>query len=258
MLLIPAIDLHGGRCVRLQQGDFAAEIRYATTAQELRRRYQALGASWLHVVDLDGAAETSASNRATILALATAGAPRLQVGGGLRSAQSIQELLDAGAERAVLGSTAIERPAEALAWLGRFGVERICLAFDVRIDSRGEPVVQTRGWRNSSGLTLWEALGRFPAGSVRHVLCTDVGRDGMLSGPNLALYHQALARFPQLSWQASGGVRDARDLAALAHAGVVAAVSGRALLEESIDIEELRPYLPGASFPVSTYATARW
>jgi phosphoribosylformimino-5-aminoimidazole carboxamide ribotide isomerase len=256
MLLIPAIDLRNGRCVRLYQGDFAAETGYAVVPRELLRRYQLLGARWVHVVDLDGARTGIGSNRATILELAQERSVHLQVGGGVRSASEIATLLGAGAARVVVGSAAVEQPRAVLAWLRQFGRERLCLAFDVRLDAHGEPWVQTRGWRQASGLTLWQALARYPTGTVRHVLCTDIARDGALAGPNLELYARVRARCPQLCWQASGGVRDAADLAALAQLGVAAAVSGRALLEKRIDRQELRPYLPGASSPASTSATA--
>jgi phosphoribosylformimino-5-aminoimidazole carboxamide ribotide isomerase len=257
MLLIPAIDLRHGRCVRLHQGDFSAETRYEHEPHELLLRYRGLGASWLHVVDLDGAKDGVLANRAVIVALASQRAARLQVGGGVRSAAVIDDLLRHGVERVVVGSSAVERPEEVAEWLARFGAERICLALDVRMDSSGMPRVRTRGWTEGTALTLWEAVRQFPSGTVQHVLCTDIARDGALSGPNLELYRSALSRCPQLAWQASGGVRNAADLRALARIGVAAAVSGKALLEERITPEELRPFLPDASFPASTSAPAR-
>jgi phosphoribosylformimino-5-aminoimidazole carboxamide ribotide isomerase len=257
MRLIPAIDVRAGRCVRLYQGDFAAETRYAADPAQLLRRYQALGARWLHVVDLDGARDGARANGAVIAGLASLDTLDLQVGGGVRSSQAIQELLDAGVARVVIGSAALERPNQVARWLGRFGAERLCLAFDVRAETGAEARVHTQGWTQDSGVSLWAAIGRYAPGSVRHILCTDIGRDGALTGPNLDLYRTAVARFPDLAWQASGGVRDAADLAALARIGVTAAVSGTALLEERISCEELRPFLPDASSPASTYATAR-
>lgn len=241
MLLIPAIDLRDGRCVRLYQGDFAAETRYRYTPRELLEKYQALGASWVHVVDLDGARDGVLANREVIADLAAQGAVKLQVGGGIRSPQVIEDLLSSGVERVVIGSAAVERPDEVIAWVGRFGADRICLALDVRHDHDGEPRVHTRGWKSGTALSLWEALAVYPAAAVRHVLCTDIERDGALTGPNLDLYRDAVARFPRIAWQASGGVRDAADLRALAQIGVAAAVSGKALLEERIAAEELRP-----------------
>lgn len=257
MLLIPAIDLRHGRCVRLYQGDFAAETRYAHEPAELLARYRAFGASWVHVVDLDGAKDGALANRAVILSLAAESGVHLQVGGGVRSVETLAALLDHGVSRVVVGSTAVEQPREVMAWLERFGPERLCLAFDVRIDPHKEPRVRTRGWTEGGSLSLWRAVEPYCARGLRHVLCTDIGRDGALSGPNLDLYREALERFPNLAWQASGGVRDAADLAALAHLGLRAAVSGKALLEARMTREELQPFLPNASYPASTSATAK-
>jgi phosphoribosylformimino-5-aminoimidazole carboxamide ribotide isomerase len=257
MLLLPAIDLRQGRCVRLYQGDFAAETRYELAPHELLQRYRALGASWLHVVDLEGARDGVLANRAVIVALASQPAVSLQVGGGVRSAGVIDDLLRNGVERVVVGSAAIERPAEVAAWIAQFGAERLCLAFDVRLDGQSEPRVRTRGWTQETTVTLWQALEPFSRSGLRHVLCTDIERDGALTGPSLALYAEARRRFPELAWQASGGIRNAADLEALARLGVAAAVSGKALLEERITSEELRSFLQDASSPVSTSATAR-
>lgn len=255
MLLIPAIDLRGGCCVRLRQGDFAAETSYAVKPAALLRHYQGLGVRWIHVVDLDGAQEGIRLNAPIVASLARHPSMCLQVGGGVRSASAIKALLDAGAARVVIGSSAVQRPREVNAWLKRFGVERICLAFDVRADRKGVPYVSTHGWTRDSAVSLWSAIAAFPRSRLRHVLCTDINRDGTLKGPNLALYRAALGRFPHIAWQASGGIRSATDLSSLARLGVAAAVSGRALLEQRITQEELTPFLPDASSPVSTSAT---
>lgn len=257
MLLIPAIDLRSGRCVRLFQGDFAAETRYQHEPAELLRRYRSYGASWLHVVDLDGAKDGVLANRSIIVALASQQEVRLQVGGGVRSAATIDDLLQQGVARVVVGSTAVERPDEVTDWLVRYGPERICLAFDVRLDESGVPRVRTRGWTEGTALSLWDAVARFPIGRLKHVLCTDIQRDGAMTGPNVELYSQAVARFPELAWQASGGVRNVADLAALTRIGVAAAVSGKALLENRMTSEELQPFLHDASSPASMSATAK-
>jgi len=257
MLLIPAIDLRKGRIVRLFQGDFDAETRYEYQPHELLLRYRDLGATWLHVVDLDGAKDGALSNRSIIVALASQQAVRLQVGGGIRTSATIDDLLHQGVSRVVIGSTAVERPEEVNEWLVRYGPDRVCLAFDIKLDDGGVPRVRTRGWTESTALSLWDAIARFPADRLKHVLCTDIARDGALTGPNVDLYREAATRFPYLQWQASGGVRDASDLAALAKTGVAGAVSGKALLEERITSQELRPFLQDASSLASMSATAR-
>ncbi|HXN10761.1 MAG TPA: HisA/HisF-related TIM barrel protein [Steroidobacteraceae bacterium] len=246
MLLIPSIDLRGGHCVRLLRGDFAAETRYQVDAPALLARYRALGASWLHIVDLDGARDGEQSNRELIGSLARQSGLALQVGGGVRSAAVVAELLRAGVARVVIGSVAVEQPALVITWLREHGPERICLAFDVRLDAQSVPRLQTRGWRTASTRSLWDGVAEFAPHGLRHVLCTDIERDGALAGPNTALYREALQRHPQLQWQASGGIAEAADLAALAALGMPAAISGKALLEERIHPSELRPFLPNA------------
>jgi phosphoribosylformimino-5-aminoimidazole carboxamide ribotide isomerase len=246
MLLIPSIDLRGGHCVRLLQGDFAAETRYDFEPHELLQRYRQLGASWLHVVDLDGARDGALTNRNVIAQLASQRAVRLQVGGGIRTVADVNGMLEAGVARVVIGSVAVEQPETVGGWLRRFGAERVCLAFDVRLDAGGVPRLRTRGWRQSTGVSLWDAVGSFLESGVQHVLCTDIARDGALQGPNVELYAEAVRRQPQIAWQASGGVADAADLAALASVGVASAISGKALLEERITPLELQPYLPNA------------
>ena len=263
MLLIPAIDLRAGRCVRLTRGNFEAETRYGCEPWELLERYRVLGAPWLHVVDLDGARNGAAGNRELIAGLAAAAStanvttPRLQVGGGVRTAAAVEELLSCGVARVIVGSLAVERPCEVASWVAHFGAERLALAFDVRIDTAGGPWVRTHGWTRGSDISLWDAVDRCELSGVRHVLCTDIARDGTLLGPNLDLYSQAVRRFPHFEWQASGGIRDAGDLAALAGSGVAAAVCGKALLENRITAKELRLFWPDASYPASTSVTAR-
>jgi phosphoribosylformimino-5-aminoimidazole carboxamide ribotide isomerase len=246
MRLIPAIDLKGGRCVRLLHGDFARETRYDTDPAALLAKYRGLGADWLHVVDLDGARDGSAGNRAIIGELAGQRAVKLQVGGGLRDAAAVEQMFELGASRVVIGSMALTHVELVRGWLERFGPERITLAFDVRLDRAGTARVATHGWQRQSELSLWSALDNFAGSRLEHVLCTDVGRDGALTGPNVDLYREAARRHPLIQWQASGGIRDARDLKALTQTGAAAAVSGKALLEGLIAAEDLQPFLPNA------------
>ena len=131
-------------------------------------------------------------------------------------------------------------------WLQKFGAGRLTLAFDVSIDEHGVPRVMTHGWQRQSQRSLWDAVECYGGSQLQHVLCTDVGRDGALTGPNLELYGEAVRRYPHIEWQASGGIRNSRDLHALAKTGAAAAISGKALLENLIPLEELQPFLPNA------------
>jgi phosphoribosylformimino-5-aminoimidazole carboxamide ribotide isomerase len=248
--LIPAIDLRAGRCVRLLKGDFAVETLYPVAPLQLLARYRALGAEWLHVVDLDaardGAASRHGANGLVIAELAAQPGIKLQVGGGLRDESSVRDALDHGAARVVVGTAALTDAEAVQRWFRAFGGERIALAFDVRLDKDAVPRVTTHGWRAQSVLSLWDAVARFTDAGLVHVLCTDVSRDGALSGPNVTLYAEAARRYPQIAWQASGGVRDACDLHVLARCGAASAISGTGLLENLILTEELGPFLQSA------------
>lgn len=245
MRLIPSLDLRGGRCVRLLRGDFGAETRYEVDPRELVARYRALGARCMHLVDLDGARDGALGNRALLGALAADAGMALQVGGGIRSRAVVEDLLGAGIDRVIVGSAAVESPDDTAEWLRDFGGERVGLALDVRLDADDTPRVQTRGWTQGTAVTLWDAVARFEPLGLRHVLCTDIARDGALEGPNLALYDACVRRHPGLAWQASGGVRDASDLEALDAVGVAGAVSGKALLEGRVDEAAMRRWFAG-------------
>jgi len=247
MRLIPAIDLRGGRCVRLLQGRFDAETVYATDPAQIATMYLGFGARYLHVVDLDGARDGTRHNRDLVTALAHEDSGvAIQVGGGIRTREVAAELLATGVRRVVVGSIAVENPTEVAGWLTEFGADRLVLAFDVRLDDRGTPCLATHGWEQQTQTSLWDAVTTFARAGARHVLCTDVARDGALSGPNLTLYAEAARRFPEIAWQASGGVSTGADLRALADTGVASVISGRALLEGRIDAKELEPFLPSA------------
>jgi phosphoribosylformimino-5-aminoimidazole carboxamide ribotide isomerase len=245
MEVIPAIDIREGRCVRLLRGDFARETRYDFDPVELAARYRDAGARWLHVVDLDGAKAGRPQNLPLVERMRDASGLKIQLGGGLRTRADLVRALSI-AERAVVGSLAVTQPETVGAWLDELGGERLTLALDVRLGADGTPTIATHGWTQASAVTLADAVERYLAHALRHVLCTDIDRDGALSGPNVALYADCVRRWPQVAFVASGGVRDARDLAALADVGVAGAVSGKALLEGTLTPEEMKPFLPAA------------
>jgi phosphoribosylformimino-5-aminoimidazole carboxamide ribotide isomerase len=246
MRLMPAIDLRGGHCVRLLQGQFDRETVYTDDATALLDHYTGLGAREIHVVDLDGARSGDARNRSIVAGLIGRGRVAIQVGGGVRSRSTAADWLEIGASRVVVGSAAVEQSDEVRGWLQDLGRDRIVLAFDVRLAADGTPYAATRGWEQLTPQSLWALVESFARDGLRHVLCTDVERDGALSGPNLGLYAEAVRRFPAIEWQASGGVSGGADLASLAQIGVARVVSGRALLEGRLTAEEIAPYLRSA------------
>ena len=235
MLIYPAIDLMGGRCVRLAQGRFDDAKTYSDDPAEALDAFAAAGAEWTHIVDLDGARARSPRQHDLIASLAGRARQKLQVAGGFRERDQLARMFDAGVGRVVIGSLAVSAPETVAAFIDEYGGERITLAFDVRL-ADGVPEIATAGWTESSGRSLWDAAALYPA--ARHILVTDISRDGMLAGPNIELMTEIVQRLPSLSLQASGGVATLDDLATLARTGAVGAIVGKALWEERFRLEE--------------------
>jgi phosphoribosylformimino-5-aminoimidazole carboxamide ribotide isomerase len=234
--VIPAIDLRGGRVVRLKQGDYAQQTTYASDPVELAQRYADAGARWLHLVDLDGARSGNLDNLAVIGRIASAGM-QIQAGGGVRGADDLRRLFDAGVQRVVLGSVAIRDPDRVGGWLAEHGAERLTIALDTRrIDDRW--ALPSAGWTELEARTLDELAPWYAERGARHLLCTDIDRDGMLAGFNLDLYRHLADTVPALAVQASGGVRSLDDIRAAREAGAAAVILGRALLEGRFSVEQ--------------------
>jgi phosphoribosylformimino-5-aminoimidazole carboxamide ribotide isomerase len=236
MELFPAIDLQNGKCVRLTQGDFNAATLYADDPVLQAQEFAYAGARWLHVVDLDGARDGQSRQLDLIAGIAEKVPLKLQVGGGIRERSNIEQLLGADVERVVIGSLAVKNPPLVKEWLRHFGSERIVLACDVRINDKNIPEVLTHGWQSDSHLSLWDFLESYADSGLKTILCTDVGRDGMLFGPNAALYGEIKKRWPSLEILASGGVSDLDDLLNLAKLSLAGAVVGKAIYEGRIDV----------------------
>ena len=237
MILYPAIDLKDGVCVRLLHGRFDAVTRYDDDPAARLTAFAASGAAWVHVVDLDGAQAGGARQHSLIGDLVGAVDVRIQSGGGVRTSEDVSLLLNAGVDRVVIGSLAVTAPRTVSEWLDRFGPERLTLALDVKIED-GVPVPALKGWTQRADADLWSALDAYPAGTLNHVLVTDVGRDGALTGPNLELLAEVKLRRPDLQLQASGGVSSLEDLRALMAIGCDGAVIGRALYEGRFTLPE--------------------
>ncbi len=236
MELFPAIDLKNGQCVRLAQGDFNAVTVYDANPMRMARKFHDAGARWLHIVDLDGARDGQSKQLDIIEEIAEKVSLKLQTGGGIRDAATIEQLLAAGAERIVIGSLAVKNQPMVQEWLRHFGPERIVIACDVKLDAKGEPEVLTHGWQSGSHQSLWELLDAYADSGLMTVLCTDVGRDGMLTGANNQLYARFQRRFPTLEILASGGVSNIEDLIGLARQGLTGAIIGKAIYEGRIDL----------------------
>ena len=238
MIIYPAIDLRGGRVVRLTEGKFDQEKFYGDDPLAVAKDFAAAGATWLHVVDLDGAKDPTKRQTALVEQLAGGSGLRVQTGGGIRAESQIAALLAAGAQRVIVGSLAAKQPELVRGWLKKFGAEKIVFSPDVRLDADGTPRVAAAGWQESTGLALDDFLTGFRAAGLVHILCTDINRDGKLTGPNTALYAQLGQKFPALQIQASGGVSSLDDLRALRTTGAAGAIVGRALYEKKFTLRE--------------------
>jgi len=237
-VIIPAIDLIDGQVVRLYQGDYDQKTNYQTNAQERQKIYADAGAKVMHFVDLDGAKDSSKRQLSTLKTVVNHESMIIQVGGGIRSKEDVEQLLELGANRVVIGSLAIKQPALVREWLIEFGAEKIVLALDVKIDEQGNKTLPTHGWIEDSGVNLEDLLESYIEVGLKHVLCTDISKDGTLTGTNVDLYTELCQQYPSIAWQASGGIGNLDDIKALIPTGVEGVILGRSLLEGKFTVEE--------------------
>ncbi|MFP1748810.1 1-(5-phosphoribosyl)-5-[(5-phosphoribosylamino)methylideneamino]imidazole-4-carboxamide isomerase [Lonsdalea quercina] len=237
-MIIPALDLIDGQVVRLHQGDYGQQRQYGSDPLPRLQDYQQQGAQVLHLVDLTGAKDPAARQISLLKTLLAGVSVPVQVGGGIRTEQDVEALLEAGARRVVIGSTAVKDPALVQSWFTRYGAEALVLALDVRIDADGVKNVAISGWQENSGITLEQTVERFLPFGLRHVLCTDISRDGTLQGSNVDLYREISQQYPQVAFQASGGIGSLADIDQLRGSGVQGVIVGRALLEGKFNVAE--------------------
>jgi phosphoribosylformimino-5-aminoimidazole carboxamide ribotide isomerase len=246
MEVIPAIDLLGGKVVRLYKGDFNQVTEYPGAPAEIATRYSSAGIESLHVVDLDGARTGEPAHLDVITEITSTVGMAVQVGGGIRQIEQARAIIAAGAERVVVGSTAAKDPDTVIGWFGELGPDCIVVGVDVSIEDGGDPIVQTHGWTESSHQTLWSLMDKYMKAGARNFLCTDISRDGTLEGPNMELYRECTRRYPKSRVIASGGISSAAELPLLAATGVTSVVTGKALLDGRLSIEEIEQFLQSA------------
>ena len=232
--LIPAIDIIDGKCVRLTKGDYDRKTVYRDQPAEVAREFEQLGFKRLHVVDLDGAKSKHVVNDAVLRQITTATKLTVDFGGGIKTDEDIEKAFAAGAAMVTVGSVAVTQPDLFMGWLERYGAERMILGADVR---HGK--ISINGWKEDSSEDLLPFLRKYIDAGVRNVLCTEISKDGMLSGPAIDLYRQVMAAYPELHLIASGGVSSIDDIKALDAAGIPAVVFGKAIYEGRIDLHEL-------------------
>lgn len=234
----PAIDVRDGRVVRLVQGDYARETRYADDPLALAQAYAAAGAQWLHLVDLDAARAGGYTLGTLLSSIKKTTDLSVQTGGGVRDEDDVRRLLETGADRVVIGSLSVSDPNRVAAWIARYGKEKLTVALDARCAADGRWFPATHGWTRQGQRTLSDLVRFYARSGLHHLLCTDIARDGMLSGPNLQLYALLRQWAPQVALQASGGARDIDDVRGARQAGCAGIVLGKALLEGRVGLPE--------------------
>ncbi len=230
MIIYPAIDLIDGQCVRLEKGDFAKKTIYEKDPVVMALKFKHEGSGWLHIIDLDGAKNGAPQQTALILDVQKKTGLKVQTGGGIRSVADAEKILDSGIERVIIGSLAVREPNVISSLINKYGSERIVLALDVKIEN-DVAYIATDGWTKTSELSLDEALTVFSRMSAKHVLITDISKDGLLQGPNINLYKSIAKIHPHLQVQASGGVSNLGDLKTLNENDNAGVIVGKALYE---------------------------
>jgi len=243
--ILPAIDLIGGRCVRLTRGDYGQQKVYDGSPADVARSYADCGVERIHLVDLDGAKAGAPRNLATLEAIASAVDCELEWGGGIADDAALQAVLDAGATHAIVGSVAARKPELFGRWLTQYG-PRMILGADVR-DGR----IAVSGWQESVPLGIDELVARFLPLGLQGCIVTEISRDGMLQGPAQDLYVRLQAAFPAVDFTVSGGISGMQDIRALDALGLRRVIVGKALYEHRITLKDIALWSQSASSPAS-------
>lgn len=237
MKIIPAIDIMDGKCVRLTQGDFGKVKVYDDDPLETALRFQDADFEYIHIVDLEGAQKGTVTNWKTIETIRANTALRIDFGGGVKTAEDVELLLELNVDRINVGSVAAKEPDKFIEWIKRFGPDNFILSADVKGNS-----VKISGWQEDAHLTVYDLIKKYEAAGLNYVTCTDISADGMLAGPNFALYKKLLKKFPQMKVIASGGVGTMEDVESLGYIGVWGVIIGKAIYEGRISLTELAEF----------------
>ena len=236
--LIPAIDIIGGRCVRLSQGDYERQTTYDAEPADMVKRFADCGVKRVHVVDLDGAKAAQPENLPTLEKMADVDGISIEWGGGLKTETAVRQVFDAGAAYAIVGSVAAKQPDLFTTWLNAFGAERMVLGADVR-----EGKVSVSGWQEDLNLGIEALIDTFQPHGLRQVICTDISRDGMLQGPSFDLYTQLQAAYPDIDFTVSGGISSMDDIRRLDSLNLRKVIIGKAIYEGRISLKEIETYI---------------
>ncbi|HOY42106.1 MAG TPA: 1-(5-phosphoribosyl)-5-[(5-phosphoribosylamino)methylideneamino]imidazole-4-carboxamide isomerase [Chitinophagales bacterium] len=234
MLIIPAIDIIDGKCVRLTKGNYDTKIIYNENPVDAAKAFENAGITHLHLVDLDGAKKSEVVNWKVLESIASQTKLQIDFSGGIKTKQSAQQAFDLGATQITVGSLAAKNPKEFVDWIWEFGEEKLILGADVIKDK-----IAIHGWQESSTKDIYSYLDYFFEEGIDYVLCTDVSKDGMLQGPSIDLYKDILEEYEEIKLIASGGVSSLEDLNQLKEIGCYAAIVGKAFYEGRISLSEL-------------------
>lgn len=236
--IIPAIDIIDGKCVRLSQGDYEQKKVYNENPLEVAKMFESVGIKRLHLVDLDGAKAKHIVNYKVLERIATNTTLTIDFGGGLKSDDDLRIAFECGAKMVTGGSVAVKDRETFLSWIAKFGSDRIILGADVK-----DKKIAVGGWLETTNLDLFPFVEKYKEEGINKIICTDISKDGMLAGPSIELYKEILQKFPDLYLIASGGVSSMKDIEQLQEANVPAVITGKAIYEGKIKLNELSSFL---------------
>ncbi len=238
MQIIPAIDLIGGKCVRLSQGDYSSKKEYHDDPLEMAKRFEGAGIQRLHLVDLDGAKAKKIVNADVLQRISSGTSLRVDFGGGIQADEEIEKAFALGARQVTGGSIAVRNPDLFRSWIKRYGAEKIILGADAK-----DRKIAVGGWEETTSVDLIPFVKDYVARGIRYVICTDVAKDGLLQGPSVDLYREILQEIPGLQLIASGGVSSVKDLEELEKIGVYGTIVGKAYYEGRVTLEQLAKFV---------------
>ena len=234
MIIIPAIDIIGGKCVRLTNGDYGLQKIYNDNPVEVAKQFEDAGITRLHMVDLDGAKAGNIVNLKVLEAVANSTKLVIDFGGGIKKINDIESVFNAGAAIATIGSLAVKHPEILEEWLMEFGASRFLIGADV-LDEK----IKISGWLEDGGINIFDFIGKMISLGVTHIFCTDISKDGAMQGPSFELYKRIITEHPEINLIASGGVTSLLDLQQLKEIGCNAAIVGKAIYEGQVTLQEL-------------------
>jgi len=232
MKIIPAIDIIGGKCVRLTQGDYTQQKTYNENPLEVAKMFEASGIRYLHLVDLDGAKNGRIINQSVLESIAKNTSLHVDFGGGLKTDEDVEAAFNSGARQITAGSIAVKSPDTVYSWIAKYGTDKIILGADCR-----NRKIATNGWQEESTLDVIDFVNQYKTKGIQQVICTDISKDGMLQGPSFALYTELLKT--GIGLVASGGVTTIDDVIALKNLGCTGAIIGKAIYEGTITLKQL-------------------